>query len=70
RIAARLLATTDFPLKVVARSAGYAGPASFARAFRTVHGTDPSAYRDANALDQQKPRQTDALVGNEVPPAP
>ncbi len=69
RIAARLLTTTDFPLKVIARSSGYAGPASFARAFRAEHGTDPSTYRDANALDQQKPRRTDALVGNEVPPA-
>ena len=42
RIGARLLVTTDLPIKVIAQSAGYAGATPFSRAFRTVlrHGSD------------------------------
>lgn len=69
RIAARLLTTTDFPLKVVARSAGYAGPAPFARAFRAMYGTDPSSYRSIGAEDAREPGRTDALLGDGVTPA-
>ncbi len=45
RIAARLLATTDLPVKVIAQSIGYAGPTGFSRAFRTAYGVDPSTWR-------------------------
>ncbi len=45
RAAARLLATTDLPLKVVATAVGYAGPTSLSRAFRAAYGTDPTGYR-------------------------
>ena len=68
RIAARLLTTTDFPLKVIAQGAGYAGPTPFARAFRAVYGTDPSSYRSTGARDAREPDRTDALLGDGSPP--
>ena len=69
RIAARLLTTTDFPLKVVARSAGYAGPGPFARAFRAMYGTYPSSYRSTGARGARDPGRTDALLGDGATPA-
>ncbi|MFC0409774.1 AraC family transcriptional regulator [Roseomonas elaeocarpi] len=47
--AARLLETTDLPLKAVAAAIGYADPSSFSRAFRGAYGTDPTAYRVLNS---------------------
>ena len=44
-VAARLLTTTDLPLKVVAQSVGYTGATSFSRAFRGIYGVDPTRYR-------------------------
>ena len=55
RIGARLLTTTDLPIKVIAQSAGYAGATPFSRAFRTVYGTDPTAYRGLAALGGHEP---------------
>lgn len=49
RAAARLLETTDLPLKAVAAAVGYADPSSFSRAFRGAYGTDPTAYRHLNS---------------------
>ena len=49
RIAARLLATTDLPLKVIAQTVGYASPPSFTRAFRQCYGSEPASYRRPNA---------------------
>ena len=46
RVAARLLTTTDLPLKVVAQSVGYAGATPFSRAFRGAYGVDPISYRN------------------------
>jgi AraC-like DNA-binding protein len=48
RIAARLLTTTDLPLKVIAQTVGYSGHSSFTRAFRQSYGTEPAAFRRAN----------------------
>lgn len=45
REAARLLADTALPVKVVAGSVGYASRSRFSRAFREFHGLDPTAYR-------------------------
>lgn len=45
RVGARLLTTTDLPLKVVAQSIGYAAATPFSRAFRSVYGVDPTSYR-------------------------
>ena len=45
RIAARLLRTTDLPIKVIAQTAGYAGPRPFSRAFQAAYGFGPANYR-------------------------
>ncbi|RZL29569.1 MAG: AraC family transcriptional regulator [Sphingomonas sp.] len=45
RIAARLLRTTDLPIKVIAQAAGYAGPRPFSRAFHAAYGRGPADYR-------------------------
>lgn len=44
-IAARLLRTTDLPIKVIAQSAGYAGSRPFARAFQATYERGPAGYR-------------------------
>lgn len=60
RIGAQLLTTTDFPLKVIAQSVGYAGPTPFSRAFRGVYGVDPTAYRMLRGHDVGKIGQSDS----------
>ena len=45
RIAARLLRTTDLPIKVIAQTVGYSGPRPFSRAFQAVYGRGPADYR-------------------------
>ena len=45
RIAARLLRTTDLPIKVIARTSGYAGPRPFSRAFQATYECGPADYR-------------------------
>ena len=50
RIAARLLRTTDLPIKVIAQSVGYAGPRPFSRAFQVAYRRGPADYR-AFAID-------------------
>ena len=55
RIGARLLTTTDLPIKVIAQSAGYAGATPFSRAFRAAYGTDPAAYRGLVADEDREP---------------
>lgn len=42
-----LLDTTDDPVSVVARAVGYPDPFYFSRQFHAIHGTSPSAYREA-----------------------
>jgi len=49
RVAARhLLAGGDRPVEQVAYAVGYGSGAAFSRAFTTVHGTGPQAWRDAS----------------------
>ena len=55
RIGARLLTTTDLPIKVIAQSAGYAGGTPFSRAFRAAYGTDPTTYRGLVADEDREP---------------
>jgi AraC family transcriptional regulator, regulatory protein of adaptative response / methylphosphotriester-DNA alkyltransferase methyltransferase len=43
--ARRLLATTDLPVKEVARRVGYGNPSQFSKAFKRVHGIPPSQAR-------------------------
>ncbi len=49
RIAARLLATTDLPLKTIAQTIGYASHPSFTRAFSRAYGVEPLGYRRSQA---------------------
>ena len=64
-IAARLLATTDLPVKVIAGSIGYASRSYFSRAFRAAYGTDPSTFRgsDGKAKDESGPTQAPLSPG-------
>ena len=48
KFAARLLKTTELPIKTIAVTVGYFSRSYFSRAFRTAYATDPSAYRKAN----------------------
>ncbi len=45
RHAARLLAVTHLPVKMIARSAGFASRSHFSRVFSAAYGCDPSTYR-------------------------
>lgn len=45
REAARLLSTTDLPVKKIARVVGYESRSYFSRAFRARYALDPSDYR-------------------------
>ena len=53
RIAARLLTTTDLPLKVIAQTVGYASHPSFTRAFNKGYGSEPLSFRRANTSHNQ-----------------
>ena len=53
RIAARLLTTTDLPLKVIAQTVGYASHPSFTRAFKQGYGAEPVSYRKSSSSDQK-----------------
>jgi AraC family transcriptional activator of mtrCDE len=48
KFAARLLKTTDLPVKTIAVTVGYSSRSYFSRAFRAAYAMDPSAYREAN----------------------
>ena len=54
RVAARLLTTTDLPIKVIANSIGYASRSYFSRAFRAAYGADPKTFRMLGNPDQQE----------------
>ncbi len=61
RTAARLLATTRLPVKVIAQGVGYGGPAALARAFRLSYGIDPVGYRRAGVDDPREPGSLDEV---------
>lgn len=50
RKAAKLLETTDFPVKKVAASIGFASRSQFSRAFKGFTGFDPTTYRLQSAV--------------------
>ena len=64
RIAARLLTTTDLPLKVVAQTIGYASHPSFTRAFKLSYGAEPMHYRRLNTSEPQSVPPTEADVAS------
>jgi hypothetical protein len=47
RTAARLLQTSELPVKAVAAAVGYSSRSHFSRAFSGHFGVDPSAYRNS-----------------------
>lgn len=47
KLAARLLRTTDLPVKAVARKVGYASRSYFSRAFKARYELDPARFRQA-----------------------
>ena len=65
RIAARLLTTTDLPLKVIAQSVGYAGPTPLSRAFRGTYGIGPTAYRALGGHDEREPGEDRSFTAPE-----
>ena len=61
RIAARLLRTTDMPIKVISQSIGYTSRSYFSRAFRAAYGVDPKTFRGADPREGDHPEQVDDL---------
>jgi AraC-like DNA-binding protein len=53
QLGARLLANTDFPVKLIAGTLGYASRAYFSTAFRRTYGVDPSTYRAQGERNHQ-----------------
>jgi AraC-like DNA-binding protein len=48
--AAELLRSTKLPIKVIADSIGYASRSHFSRAFRDAYGSDPTRFREDEAV--------------------
>ena len=57
RIAARLLSSTDLPIKVIAGSVGYASRSSFSRAFEAIYGAAPTDFRRFGSQDEAEPER-------------
>lgn len=55
RLAAHLLTTTDLPVKLVAKSIGYASRSYFSRAFRAAYGQDPASFRTFGTSPADEP---------------
>ena len=54
RLGAKLLISTDLPIKVIAASIGYASRSYFTRAFRYAYGSDPTTYRDQGSFAEAR----------------
>jgi AraC family transcriptional regulator, activator of mtrCDE len=63
RIAARLLRTTDLPVKVVCGSIGYASRSAFTRAFRSAYGVDPKTFRSVGGHEEGEPESIEDEAG-------
>ncbi|WP_127483744.1 AraC family transcriptional regulator [Paenibacillus ehimensis] len=48
--ACELLQQTSYPIHIISNSVGYADPLTFSRAFKTVTGMSPKAYRESSRL--------------------
>lgn len=46
--ASQLLASTELPVKEVAKRVGYREPSQFTKAFKRAYGLTPSGYRERN----------------------
>ena len=60
-VAARLLTTTDLPVKVVAGSVGYASRSHFSRAFLDAYGIGPREFRSGKGESRGGPGRPDDL---------
>ncbi|MFQ5785310.1 MAG: AraC family transcriptional regulator [Alphaproteobacteria bacterium] len=56
RHAARLLCSSNLPVKAVANSVGYASRSYFSRAFKAFYGTDPAGFRAAGTPATSAPQ--------------
>ena len=65
RIAARLLTSTDLPIKVIASSVGYASRSSFSKAFEIEFGAAPTNFRLVGGQEEGEPERIEdaALPG-------
>jgi AraC family transcriptional regulator of adaptative response / methylphosphotriester-DNA alkyltransferase methyltransferase len=52
--AARLLTTTDLPVRVVGRRVGYRQAGQFTKAFKRTHGTTPSQFRAERRMEHEE----------------
>lgn len=69
RIAARLLTTTDLPVKIVASTIGYASRSSFSRAFEAIYGAAPTDFRSFGGQNEAKLEKIEASPINVDPTA-
>ena len=60
RIAARLLTTTDLPVKIIAITIGYTSRSSFSRAFEAIYGLPPADFRKFGGQDEAEPEKIEA----------
>jgi AraC-like DNA-binding protein len=74
RTAARLLQTSELPVKSVAAAIGYSSRSHFSRAFRNAYGVDPSGYRaepaPSDSAEARQPPLLGASRAARVRPAP
>ncbi len=66
RIAARLLTSTDLPIKVIAGSVGYASRSSFSKAFEVEFGAAPTQFRLVGGQDEGEPQRIEGTPPNVV----
>lgn len=57
RVAARMLAGSDLPVKSIAAAVGYASRSHFSRAFTARFGDDPSRYRNGRERSEPIPSE-------------
>ena len=65
RIAARLLTSTDLPIKVIAGSVGYASRSSFSKAFEIEFASAPTQFRMVGGQDEGEPKRIDGALGQD-----
>ncbi|RKR84412.1 helix-turn-helix protein [Mucilaginibacter gracilis] len=52
--AMELILSTDYPISQIAIMVGFDDPAHFSKAFKRIHGTPPSQFRDNHSKSQEK----------------
>lgn len=62
RSAARLLRTTEIPIKRLASAVGYSSRSQFSRAFKEAYGADPSSFRSGGLEPEGRLAETVQLL--------